>query len=110
MPARSRALSTVAVAGAVVAGLVDVAVRSGVTEGRAAGAAAHATTNAAQITVRTATSLLHISTIVLPVGATGMRGFDRAGRRTAASRGTPFLLVNPNGRQTTANTSYALAA
>jgi hypothetical protein len=57
------------------------------------------------------------STIVVPdeaqwwcLQATGMRGFDRAGRRIAARRGTPFLLANPNGRQTTANTSYALAA
>src|SRR6267143_5328991 len=79
-------------------------------EGRSAGAPEHAVTNAAEITMRTAISHFHIGTIVLPHGATGMRGFDRAGRRTAASRGTPFLLVNPNGRQTTANTSYALAA
>src|SRR5438094_4509181 len=99
-----------AVAGAVVAGFVAVVVRSGVVDDLAAGGAAHAVANAAQIAVRTANSLLHIGTIVLPPGATGMRGFDRAGRRTAASRGTPFLLVNPNGRQTTANTSYALAA
>ena len=106
-----------AVAGAAVAGFVGVVVRSGVVDDLAAGGAAHAVASAAQITVRTAKSLLHIGTIVLPKriagvphGDTGMRGFDRAGRRTAASRGTPFLLVNPNGRQTTANTSYALAA
>src|SRR2546427_340967 len=76
----------------------------------AAPGAEHALTRAAQSTLRRASCILHIGTIVLPQGATGMRGFDRAGRRTAASRGTPFLLVNPNGRQTTANTSYALAA
>jgi len=45
-----------------------------------------------------------------PEGATGMRGFDRAGERSAASRGTPFPLVNPNGSQITGNTEYALAA
>ena len=101
---------TVAVGVAVAGALLGDAVGPRVGEGWAAGAAEHAPASVAQITVRTASSRFHIATIVLPRRATGMRGFDRAGRRTAASRGTPFLLVNPNGRQTTANTSYALAA
>ena len=95
---------------ALAGGALGEAVGRAVCDARAAGAAEHTTSSAAEITLRTATSVRHIRTIVLPEGATGMRGFDRAGRRTAASRGTPFLLVNPNGRQTTANTSYALAA
>src|SRR2546427_12351744 len=103
MPTRA-----LAVAGAVVAGFVGVVVRSGVVDDLAAGGAAHAVANAAQITVRTANSLLHIGTIVFPQriagvphGDTGMSGFDTAGRRTPASPGTPFLLVKPNGRPTT---------
>ena len=43
-------------------------------------------------------------------GITGMRGFDRAGDVSVARRGTPFLLVNPNGSQITGTNSYALAA
>ena len=105
MPALTVAVG-VAVDGATLGDLVGPRVGDAWT----AGVAEHELTNATQITARTASSPFHIGTIVLPQGATGMRGFDRAGRRTAASRGTPFLLVNPNGRQTTANTSYALAA
>ena len=48
--------------------------------------------------------------VVFLRGITGMRGFDRAGERIAASRGTPFLLENPNGSQITGTNSYALAA
>src|SRR5207247_1271839 len=75
----------------------------------------HAERKTAHIRVQTLPEYFISRTIVLPgkpgaIADTGMRGFDRARKRTAASRGTPFLLVNPNGRQTTANTSYALAA
>jgi len=75
----------------------------------------HAARKTAHTRVQTLPEYFISRTIVLPgkpgaIADTGMRGFDRARKRTAASRGTPFLLVNPNGRQTTANTSYALAA
>ena len=48
--------------------------------------------------------------MMVPERATGMRGFDRAGDVSVASRGMLFPLVNPNGSQITGNTSYALAA
>src|SRR2546430_17514399 len=96
--------------------VVGVVRSTGPTSRGAVGAEELAARKAAHNRVQMLPERFTTGTIVLPektgrpIADTGMRGFDRAGRRTAASRGTPFLLVNPNGRQTTANTSYALAA
>src|SRR5207247_4883963 len=72
----------VALAGALVAGAGGVVVRSRVGDGRAGGAAVpQAVAYAAQITVRTANSLFHIGTIVLPPRGHGDAWF-RQGRQT----------------------------
>lgn len=95
--------------------------RAGVGVGVAVGGTrvdAGAVLGPAHATVTTTTSAIHLliewsvcgTMSGVPQGTTGMRGFDRAGERSVASRGTPFPLVNPNGRQTTADNSYALAA
>jgi hypothetical protein len=71
----------VAVAVAVAGTLLGEAVGRDVGDRRAAGAAEHALTNAAEITMRTAISPFHIGTIVLPVKGHGDAWF-RQGRQT----------------------------
>src|SRR5436309_9465421 len=91
----------VAVAVAVAGTLLGEAVGRDVGDGRAAGAAEHALTKTAEVTMRTAISPFHIATIVLPVKgprgcvvSTGQAdGSPRAEERRSSS------LIRTAGRQ-----------